>query len=93
MVKAAETECRGPLSKSGVRQPPIRAFMDNLTVMTTPVPAGRWILQGLGKLISWARMSFKPAKSMVMVLKRGKVVDKFCLFEATLRLQLKGLRL
>lgn len=28
LVKAAETECRGPLSKSGIRQPPIRAFMD-----------------------------------------------------------------
>lgn len=93
MVKAAETECRGPVSKSGVRQPPIRTFMDNLTVMTTLLPGGRWILQGLGKLISWARMSFKPAKSMAMVLKKGKVVDKFSFFEATVRLQLKGLLL
>ncbi|KAK0135126.1 hypothetical protein N1851_029059 [Merluccius polli] len=37
----------------------------------------RWILQGLEKLIGWARMSFKPTKSRSMVLKRGKVVDKF----------------
>ncbi|KAI4876470.1 hypothetical protein NFI96_017397 [Prochilodus magdalenae] len=77
LVKAAETECRGPLSKSGIRQPPIRAFMDDLTVTTTSVPGCRWILQGLEKLISWARMSFKPSKSRSMVLKRGKVVDKF----------------
>ncbi|XP_049324773.1 uncharacterized protein LOC125789951 [Astyanax mexicanus] len=77
LVKAAETECRGPLSKSGVRQPPIRAFMDDLTVTTTSVPGCRWILQGLEKLISWARMSFKPSKSRSMVLKRGKVLDKF----------------
>lgn len=34
VVKAAETECRGLLSKSGIRQPPIRAFMDDLTVTT-----------------------------------------------------------
>lgn len=27
VVKAAEAKCRGPLSKSGTRQPPIRAFM------------------------------------------------------------------
>ncbi len=60
LVKAAETECRGPLSKSRIRQPPIRAFMDDLTVTTTSVPGCRWILQGLEKLISWARMSFKP---------------------------------
>lgn len=33
-------------------------------------------MQGLEKLISWARMSFKLAKSRSMVLKRGKVVDK-----------------
>jgi len=25
----AEVQCRGPLTKSGVRQPPIRAFMDD----------------------------------------------------------------
>lgn len=33
LVKAAEVECRGPLSKSGTQQPPIRAFMDDLTVI------------------------------------------------------------
>ncbi len=77
LVKAAETECRGPLSKSGVRQPPIRALMDDLTVKTTAVLGARWILQGLERLISWACMSFKPAKSRSLVLKKGKVTDRF----------------
>lgn len=77
MVKAAETECRGPLSKSGVRQPPIRAFMDDLTVTTMAVPGARWILQGLERLVAWACMSFKLAKSRSLVLKKGKVRDKF----------------
>lgn len=63
--------------KTGVRQPPISAFMDYLTIITTSVPVSRWILQGLEKLINWARMSFKPAKSRSLVLKRGRVVDKF----------------
>ncbi|TWW71600.1 hypothetical protein D4764_16G0000970 [Takifugu flavidus] len=31
VVKAAEVESRGPLSRSGARQPPIRAYMDDLT--------------------------------------------------------------
>ncbi|XP_050957201.1 uncharacterized protein LOC127158092 [Labeo rohita] len=77
IVKSAEVECRGPLSKSGTRQPPIRAFMDDLTVTTTSVPGCRWLLQGLERLVSWARMSFKPAKSRSLVLKKGKVVDRF----------------
>ncbi|KAJ3580977.1 hypothetical protein NHX12_017218, partial [Muraenolepis orangiensis] len=62
---------------SGQRQPPIRAFMDDLTVMTESVPGCRWILKGLEELVEWARMRFKPAKSRSMVLRKGKVVDKF----------------
>ncbi|XP_070689483.1 uncharacterized protein [Pempheris klunzingeri] len=78
IVKSAEVECRGPKSRSGTWQPPIRAFMDDLTVMTTSVPGCRWLLQGLlQRLISWAKMSFKPAKSRSLVLKKGKVADHF----------------
>ena len=80
VVKSAEVECRGPLTKSGVRKPPIRAYMDDLTITTTSVPGSRWILQGLEKLITWARMSFKPSKSRSMVLKKGKVIEKFSFF-------------
>lgn len=71
-------QCRGLCSKSGVWQPPIRMFMDDLTITITSVPGTRWILQGLGNLISWARMSFKPSKSRSLVLKKGQMMDKFC---------------
>ncbi|KAJ3601179.1 hypothetical protein NHX12_032152, partial [Muraenolepis orangiensis] len=77
LTKSAEPECRGPRTNSGQRQPPIRAFMDDLTVMTESVPGCRWILKGLEELVEWARMCFKPAKSRSMVLRKGKVVDKF----------------
>ncbi len=70
-------ECRSLLLKSRVSQPPMRAYMDDLTVPTSSVPGSRWILQGLERLIKWARMSFKPAKSRTLVLKKGKVTDKF----------------
>ncbi|KAJ3601767.1 hypothetical protein NHX12_032733 [Muraenolepis orangiensis] len=76
LTKSAEPECRGPRTNSGQRQPPIRAFMDDLTVMTESVPGCRWILKGLEELVEWARMRFKPAKSRSMV-RKGKVVDKF----------------
>lgn len=51
--------------------------MDDLTVTTESVPGCRLILEGLQKLMEWARMSFKPSKSRSMVLKKGKVDDKF----------------
>jgi len=48
--------------------------MDNLTV-TPVVPGARWILQGLERLMTWARMCFKPTKSLV--LKRGKITAAY----------------
>lgn len=77
LTKSAEPEFRGPRTNSGQRQPPIRAFMDDLTVMTESVPGCRWILKGLEKLVGWAWMRFKPVKSRSMVLKKVKVDDKF----------------
>ena len=86
LVKSAEVECRGPLTKSGTRQPPIRAYMDDLTVTTTSVPGCRWILQGPERLITWARMDFKPVKSRSLVLRKGKVTDKFRFFLGGVRI-------
>ncbi|KAK0150615.1 hypothetical protein N1851_008284 [Merluccius polli] len=72
LIKKTQVEYRGQLTKSGVTTPPIRAFMDDLTMTTTSAPGSRWILKGLEELITWARMSFKPVKSRSLVLKKGK---------------------
>ena len=77
IVKSAEIECRGPMMKTGVYQPPIRAYMDDLAVTTTSVMGSRWILRSLEKLIAWARMKFKPAKSRSFVMKKERTADKF----------------
>lgn len=58
IVKTAEVKCRGPMSRSCTQQLPIRAFMDDLTVMTTFIPGCRWLLQELEQLISWASPDF-----------------------------------
>ena len=71
-VKSAEKECKGPVMKSGVRQPPAKAFMDDLTIATTHTVQTRWLLGGLEKLIKWARMKFNARKSRSVVLKNGK---------------------
>ena len=76
LTQSAEPECRGPLLKSGQQQTPIRAFIDDLAVTTEAVPGCRWILKGLEKVMEWALMRFKQAKSRSMVLRKGKVVDK-----------------
>lgn len=60
-----------------ISQPPIRAFMDDLTVMTESNPGCRRILKGLKKLVGLARNHFKPIKSRLMVMRKGEVEDKF----------------
>ena len=77
LVKSAEKKSRGPLLSSGVKQPPTRAFMDDMTVTAKSVPEGRWMLEDLSSLIKWARMKFKPTKSRSLVLKKGKVENKY----------------
>lgn len=62
---------------AGVRQPPTRAFMDDLTITAKTVIEGRWMLEDLEKRVTWARMKFKPAKSRSLVLKNGKVSDRY----------------
>lgn len=77
LVKSVEKQSRGPTTKSGVKLPPTRAFMDDMTVTARSVIEGRWMLEDLDRAFTWARMSFKPAKSRSLVLKRGKVEDRF----------------
>ena len=77
IVKSAEIECQGLMMKTGVHQPPIRAYMDNLTVTTTSVMGSRWTLCSLEKLLAWARMKFKPAKSRSLNMENGRTADNF----------------
>ena len=73
IIKSAEVECRGPRVMSGIQQPPLRAYMDDITVTTSSVISCKWIVRGLEKLIVWARMRFKPGKSSSLVLQKGKI--------------------
>ena len=43
---------------------------------TTSVMGGRWLLKGIERNMTLARMYFKPAKSRSLVLKKGKVTEK-----------------
>ena len=45
LIQSAKSECRGPATRSGTRQPSIRAFMDDLTIITDRAAGARWILR------------------------------------------------
>lgn len=60
-----------------IRQPPITAFMDDLTITTTDHVQARLILNELGNVAIKARMKFKPMKSRCMVIRNRKVASKF----------------
>lgn len=77
LVKSAEKLRRGAVLASGIQQIPIRAFMDDLTITAKSVPEGRWILEDLVELTDWARMDFKPEKSRSLVLRKGRIQDRF----------------
>ncbi|XP_059378226.1 uncharacterized protein LOC132114105 [Carassius carassius] len=77
LEKAAEKEARGPKMESGIRQPPIRGYMDDLTVTTTTHVEARWVLPVLGHMATWARMKFKPKKSRSLVIRNGKLTNRF----------------
>ena len=77
IVKSAEVECRRPMMKTGGCQPPMRAYIDELTVATSSLMGSRWILRSLEKLIAWDRIKFKPAKSRSFVMKKGRTANNF----------------
>ena len=79
IIKVADRETRGPLTKSVVRLPPNRGFMDDLTVTTqTHVQAG-WILKALEDTTSWEKMKFKFRISRYLVVKKGVNTERFTL--------------
>src|SRR4029079_17766207 len=60
----------------GVQMPPLKAFMDDTTVIANSRSKAQQILNRLDSLIAWARMKFKPEKSRSLSLNKGKISEK-----------------
>jgi hypothetical protein len=71
LLGEATKECRGPESLDGIQHPSCRAFMDDVTVMTSHEIGMRWVLRRLDTLATWSRLTFKPEKSRSLILKKG----------------------
>ena len=44
--------CIGPVTRSEMRQPPIRSYVDDMTITTTSTIGARWVLKGIEKLVA-----------------------------------------
>ena len=76
VIRASHWVVGGERTKSGLRLPPIRAYMDDMTVITTTKPCTRRLLQKLEENIQWARMDFKPSKSRSISIVRGQLTGE-----------------
>ena len=65
------------MSRTGISQPPTIGFMDDMTITCKTVVEARWTLEELGEMITWARMKFKSTKSRSLVLKSGKLTNRY----------------
>src|ERR1700733_1579555 len=72
IFKAAESFAKGPKLGEGYHLPPLKAFIDDTTIMTTDEGQARKMLDHLDDLIKWCRMSFKPKKSRSLSISKGK---------------------
>jgi len=76
IIRASRWIVGGECLASGMRLPPIRAYMDDMTTMTTTVACTNQLLGKLTDNTEWPRMQLKPSKSRSISIVKGKVVDK-----------------
>lgn len=82
IIRASRWVVGGERTKNGIRLPPIRAFMDDMTTLTTTAACTRRLLGKLQENIKWARMKFKPSKSRSISIVKGKLKNvRFCIDE------------
>ena len=61
--------------KPGLRLPPVRAYMDDLTTLTVTKACTARLLGKLQENIELARMKIKPSKSRSISIVKGKLSD------------------
>ena len=53
--------------------PPVKAFMDDTTILSSKESTTRKLISFTDELMIWCRMKFKPQKSRNLTLRRGKI--------------------
>ncbi|KAJ8016034.1 hypothetical protein DPEC_G00002940 [Dallia pectoralis] len=73
IIRASRWVVGGEKTKNGIRLPPIRAYMDDMTTLTTTAACTRRLLGKLQENIKWARMKIKPNKSRSISIVKGQL--------------------
>ena len=76
VIRASKWVVGGERLKCGQRLPPIRAYMDDMTTLTSTIACTKRLLGKLHDNITWARMKFKPSKSRSISIIKGKLTDQ-----------------
>ena len=76
IIRASRWVVGGERLKSGLRLPPIRAYMDDVTTITTTSACTKRLLDKLQRNIKWARMEIKSSKSRSVSIIKGQLTNK-----------------
>ncbi|KAJ8010150.1 hypothetical protein DPEC_G00071990 [Dallia pectoralis] len=80
IIRASRWVVGGEKTKNGICLPPIRAYMDDMTTLTTTAACTRRLLGKLQENIKWARMTIKPNKSRSISIVKGQLKNvRFCI--------------
>ena len=73
ILKAAE-DSAGPANLGGgCYMPPLKAFMDDTTIICSKEDETHRMLERLDVLMAWCTMKFKPKKSRSLSVRKGKI--------------------
>ena len=72
ILEAAEGSAGPANLVGGCYMPPLKAFMDDTTVICLNEDETRRMSECLDSLISWCRMNFKPKKSRSLSVRKGE---------------------
>lgn len=75
IIRASRWTVGGQRIRPGLRLPPVRAYMDDLTTLTTTKVCTVRLLRKLQENIECARMKLKPSKSRSISIIKGKLSD------------------
>ncbi|KAL7834877.1 hypothetical protein SRHO_G00291350 [Serrasalmus rhombeus] len=75
IIRASAWVVGGERVDGGLRLPPIRAYMDDMTTITSTKPCTKRLLEKLQSNLSWAGMKIKPCKSMSISVVKGQITN------------------
>ena len=73
LLKATESKSNFVELGRGCQMPPMKAFMDDTTILSSKESTTRKLISFMDELIIWCRMKFKPQKSRSLSLRRWKL--------------------